>query len=96
MLSTVVDTAFRVPHFLRGYHQFTLVFADIGHTILDRDNRFQSQTARRTLEIPTYVFAHIQKNVVSLGASSSILSGISRRYRRQQRGQIYSLAIRAT
>lgn len=59
MLPTVVDTAFRIPCSLRGYRQFALVFADISPTIFNRNNRFQSQTARRTLEIPTYVLAYI-------------------------------------
>lgn len=59
MLKTVVDTAFRIPCSLRGYRQFALVFAGISPTIFNRNNRFQSQTARRTLEIPAYVLAYI-------------------------------------
>src|SRR6267154_3380340 len=95
MLPTVVDTAPRVPCPLRGYRQFALVFADISPTIFNRSSGFQSQTARRTLEIPTYLLAYIQTNLVPLGASSSILSGIFRRYRRQQGCQIHPLAILA-
>jgi hypothetical protein len=64
MLPTVVDTAFRVPCPLRWCRQFALVFADISHAIFNRNNRFQSQTAWRTLEIPDHVFAYIQKNIV--------------------------------
>ena len=61
VLPTVVDTAFRVPCPLRGYRQFALVSADFIPTIFNRNNRFQSQTARRTLEIPAYALAYIQK-----------------------------------
>lgn len=96
VLPTIVDRALRVPCPLRGCYQFSLVFENIGHTIFNRNNRFQNQTARCMPEIVTYVLAYILKSPFFSGTSRSILSGIFRRYGCQQRQQIHSLAIYAT